>query len=265
MSYCVYLLLTVTQQTFAMASLKIILLFACLSVLLSCAPNVEIRESPDTLPKNLSEAVVYFQKNWTKVELEDYKKKSEEDATTDQHFNTGMWIRNNWVRGGRDTALTNYFHSLGINHPDDISSIILTSLHRTLNNRDIALHKQVESYKKYWQPIIDCDKKQRVEALSNYDKFKVGDNVTVRMPVDVADGSPNAVSYECPKIEWAFDKKKDLIIKGKVTKKYFINDTTNVFFSIEINFMNNKDIEIFMNKVNIGDTKDFSLKGLSIE
>ena len=48
-------------------------------------------------------------------------------------------------------------------------------------------------------------------------------------------------------------------------KKYFINSPANAFFTVKINFMNHKDTEIFMTKVNIGDTKDFSLGGLLIE
>ena len=92
-------------------------------------------KSQITLPKNLDEAVLYFQQNWTTSELDEFKKKPEEEAVTDLHSGTGRWIRNNWVHGDRDTALRSYFTSLGIYAPDDISSIILTTLHRTLNKR----------------------------------------------------------------------------------------------------------------------------------
>src|SRR5262245_47280679 len=125
---------------------RLIFLFTCLFALTSCQTQI-------TLPKNLDESVLYFKQRWTKGELDKFKNKPENEAVTELHFGTGMWIRNNWVQGNRDTALTNYFHSLGVNHPDDISSIILTSLHRALNNKDIQLNKQVDGYKAYWKPI----------------------------------------------------------------------------------------------------------------
>lgn len=237
---------------------RLILFFTCLFALTSCKSQI-------TLPKNLDEAVLYFQQHWTKTELNNFKNKPEEDAVTELHFGTGMWIRNNWIHGDRDTALRNYFKNLGIYAPDDISSIILTSLHRTLNKKDIDLNKQVKTYTAYWQPIIDCNEKQKTQAVSNYNKFKVGDNITIFMPVDTADGSPNAVLYNCPTPEWTFDKSKDLTLKGTITKKYFINDTTNVFFTVQINYLHRKGTEILMTKVKVGDKKDFSLKGLKIE
>lgn len=215
-----------------------------------------------TLPKNLDEAVLYFQQNWTKKELEDFKKKSESNAITDLHFGTGLWIRNNWVRGNRDTALTNYFHSFGIFNPDDISSIILTSLHRKLNNKSFKLDKQVEEYKANWKPIIDCEEKVKLTAVANYNKFKVGDNISIYMPVNE---NKNAVIYECPNNRWTFKAKKDLLVKGQIVNKYFINDSSNVFFTIKISSINHNDVQILMNAVKVGDNKDFSLRGLKLD
>ncbi|MEZ5034737.1 MAG: DUF6794 domain-containing protein [Chitinophagaceae bacterium] len=237
---------------------RLTLFFSCLLILTGCKAQIK-------LPKNLDEAVLYFQQQWTQTQLDNFKNKPEKDAVTELHFGTGMWIRNNWVHGDRDTALRNYFKALGIYAPDDISSIILTSLHRTLNKKDIELEKQVAIYKAYWQPIIDCNEKRKAQAVSNYNKFKVGDNVTIYMPVDTSDGSHNAVLYDCPTIEWTFDKGKDLILKGTVTNKYFINDTANVFFTVHVTYMNRKDTPILMEKVKTGDKKDFSLTGLTIE
>ena len=237
---------------------RLILFFSCLLILTSCKAQIK-------LPKNLDEAVLYLQQQWTQKELDNFKNKPEEEAVTELHFGTGMWIRNNWVHGDRDTALRNYFNAMDIYAPDDISSIILTSLHRTLNRKDIELEKQVKSYKAYWQPIIDCNEKQKSQAVSNYNKFKLGDSITIYMPVDTADGSRNAVLYDCPDTEWTFDKGKDLILKGTITKKYFINDTANAFFTVRITNMNRKDTPVLMEQVKIGDNKDFSLTGLTIE
>ena len=217
------------------------------------------------LPENLDEAVLYFQQNWTKQQLEIFKIKDERKAITDLHFGAGMWVRNNWIRGDRDTVFTNYFHSLGIFAPDDISSIVFTSLHRTLNKKNIDLDKQIEPYKKYWKEITDCNEKKKNMAVTTYNRFKIGDNISIFMPVDISDNYRNAVLYDCPTIEWTFDKKKDLLIKGKIIDKFFINDTSNVFFKVKIESLNNSKTEILMNTVKVGDKKDFSLDGLRVE
>lgn len=68
------------------------------------------------------------------------------------HFSLGMWIRNNW--GLWDgSQLAGWFHSLGIHHPDDMSSIILDSYWRHLNDEPIQLKQQVKSYLDYWERL----------------------------------------------------------------------------------------------------------------
>src|SRR5215203_6621690 len=237
---------------------KLIVFLTWLFFLASCNSQI-------TLPNDLDETVLYFQQKWAKTDLDKFKNKSEKDAINDLHLGTGQWIRNNWVYGNRDTALTNYFHSLGISHPDDISSIILTSLHRTLNKKDIELNSQVENYKAYWEPIIDCQQKQKAIAVSSYNKFEIGDTIIIRMPVyTLEDNSRNAFMYDCPKTEWTFNERKDLLLKGTITNKHFINDTANVLFTIHIMHMNHKDIKILMIETKAGDERDFSLAGLTI-
>ena len=217
------------------------------------------------LPKNLDDAISYLEHSWKKAELDSFRYLPENEAVTDQHFATGQWIRNNWIYGKRDTALTNYFHSLGIYHPDDISSIILISLHRKLNNKDINLEQQVESMKNYWKPIFECEEKLKREAVANYKKWKEGDSLTIYMPVDTSGGTSNAVIYNCPDIEWQFDPKKDLIVKGTLTKRYFINDSANVFFTVYVKDMTPKEISILTKNTKAGDTRNFSLSGLKVE
>jgi hypothetical protein len=243
---------------FKMNLSRLTIFFLCLLILTSCKAQIK-------LPKNLDEAVLYFQQQWTQAELDSFKNKPERNAVIELHRGTGMWIRNTWVYGDRDTALRNYFKALGIYAPDDISSIILTSLHRTLNKKDIELDKQVEAYKAYWQPIIDCNETQKAHAVSNYNKFKIGDNITIYMPVDTADNYRNAVLYDCPTTVWNFDEGKDLILKGTIIRKYFINDTANVFFNVRVTYLNREDTEILMTKTKVGDKKDLSLTGLKIE
>lgn len=75
---------------------------------------------------------------------------SEDDALAQVHHSIGRMIRNEWDlwSGG---PLKDYFLSIGLEHPDDISSVILRSYHRFKNRKPIEMQKQVEYYKKYWE------------------------------------------------------------------------------------------------------------------
>ncbi len=238
-----------------------ILLFV--TVFIGCKP----KPNKIALPKNLDEAILYFQQNWTKQQLNDFKLKDEKTAGSDVHFAAGLWVRNNWVRGERDTFLTNYFSNLGVYAPDDISSIVFTSLHRVLNNKQINLEAQVQYCKSYWEKIGDCVQSKRIVAEAVYNKFKVGDTISIFMPVDTSGNYRNAILYDCPNVVgWEFDPRIDLLIKGRIVKKYItIKNTSNFFFSLKIDSLNNNKTDILMEPIKVGDTREFFLQGLKIE
>ena len=62
----------------------------------------------------------------------------------------GMWIRNNWGLWKRK-KLADYFNTIGVYHPDDMSGIILTSYYRELNGENWKVDNQVENYKLFWK------------------------------------------------------------------------------------------------------------------
>lgn len=217
-------------------------------------------------PKDIEEAVAYFEKRWSKKDKKKFSDKPEKRAVLDAHFGVGMWIRNEWIRGNRDTLLINHFNSLGIYHPDDMSSIILTSLHRKLNNKPLDIEGQVKYYIEYWRPINACEVKAKQEALAHYKRLNVNDSVEIHMYVNDGDNYRNAVNFSCPKTNnREFNPKKDLIIMGIITEKYFINSETNVFFKVKILSLNIPETKIYMKSVKVNEVYDFQLKYLRIK
>ena len=73
-----------------------------------------------------------------------------EDDMTQYHMGLGMWMRNNWGLWG-GSRLAAWFNAQGINHPDDMSGIILDSFWRYLNGKPIKLDEQVKYYQGYWK------------------------------------------------------------------------------------------------------------------
>ncbi|MCG2793101.1 MAG: hypothetical protein L6262_06120 [Weeksellaceae bacterium] len=230
------------------------LTFFLLFFLISCGQNK---------PKSIEESLNYFEKNWSETEKNIFKKQPENIAVSKLHMSVGMWIRNNWISEDNN-ALTEEFHKIGVYHPDDISSIILTSLHRKLNNKNLKLEEQAQHFIDYWKPIIERDKKSKIRAFEIYNKRKIGDSINIYYPVNTADGESNAVIYE-DNSTWAFNPKKDLKITGIVKEKFYLNHITNVFFKIQITKMSKENTNVLGQEMKVGNTYDFHLNKLTID
>ena len=109
------------------------------------------------IPKNLDECFIELKKELSQKELEEFKNKGE-DKVIEYHHSLGMWIRNNWGLWS-GSRLAKYFNEIGVYHPDDMSSIILDSLHRHLNGKDIKIEEQIKYYKDYWEKVKTKEKK----------------------------------------------------------------------------------------------------------
>jgi len=233
------------------------LLYIFLIILLTCCHTQKVNGPP----KDLSEAINYFDKKWDNQEKVEFIK----DSLKNSYFTIGRWIRNNWIYGGRDSILVEYFKKLGIFHPDDMSGIILTSLYRTLTNKPIDLDNQVESYKSYWRPIQECEKNARKLAWDKFQKLKIGNQVSIYLEIDTSEGENITVCHICPDPEWNFNKRKDLKMDCQIIDKYHINDSTNVFIKVIINKMNKRNVSGIIVADKPGDTVNLSMEYLKLE
>ncbi|MDN5213033.1 hypothetical protein QQ020_13280 [Fulvivirgaceae bacterium BMA12] len=144
----------------------------------------------DYIPKDLNDAISYLDCNWPDNDKEEFKSKNEDDAVAELHFGTGRAIRNNWdLWSKRKNSLVKYFNKHGIFHPDDISSIILTSFHRKLNNNPIDLDSQVKSYKDYWgktKTVNDSINRSFNQLFEReFESFTIGDTVKIQYKISV--------------------------------------------------------------------------------
>ena len=129
-------------------TLLIILTFFLIS---SCAQKICESYGEEYVPSSLNESIEFLECEWADNLKNEFKLKPEEDAVTELHFGYGLYLRNEWELWKGNNELSKSFHEIGITHPDDISSIILTSFHRKLNNQNIEIEKQVQYYKDYWK------------------------------------------------------------------------------------------------------------------
>ncbi len=214
-------------------------------------------------PKTIDEAVSCLEKKFKKKEKAFYKNLNENDALIEMDSRVGVWIRNEWIRFSKDTTLRSTFHQMGITHADDMSDIIITSYYRKLKNLPLNIESEVKRCKEYWTPIRECEEKAAIMSISNYDRFKINDSITIFLYVENLAGL-NGLTVNCPNYEdWGFDYKKDLIVKGFVREKYFLYGDPH--FKVELSSLNIEQIRVFYKHVKIGDIVEFPLKFLLVK
>ena len=83
---------------------------------------------------------------WGK-DLTEFKTQSENSAVATTHHSVGRWIRNQWGLW-QGSPLKEYFLELGVEHPDDMSGIIIRCFHRHLNGKPLDIENEAERIKK---------------------------------------------------------------------------------------------------------------------
>lgn len=111
------------------------------------APEAETR-APIGPPSTLDEAIAKLRQGLSPEDVAEIRTSSEDMAR--YHLGWGMSIRNNWGlwSGG---PLAQHFNAMGIDHPDDMSGIILASLWRDLNGQPRRVEDQIAHYQQYWR------------------------------------------------------------------------------------------------------------------
>jgi len=109
-------------------------------------------------PKNLEQCFEALNILLFPEDVQEIKNGTEKDMCK-YHFFLGMWIRNNWGLWKKNSKLYDYFKGMGLWHADDMSSVILDSYYRNLNNLPLGLDKQIEAYKKYWKEYPHTEEK----------------------------------------------------------------------------------------------------------
>ena len=101
----------------------------------------------DVVPTNLEEALTLIKASLTPKEVVQIT-----ESTFGLHFGLGMYLRNNWELWEPLNILNLWFKkNYGIDHADDISSIILECLHDDLNNRPRRDKTLANEYIEHWK------------------------------------------------------------------------------------------------------------------
>ena len=99
----------------------------------------------EPIPRTLEEALDALQRGLGEPTIARLRI-AEEDVAITLVPTLGRWMQEHWglALGG---PLAQYFEARGLEHPDDMAAVILTSLWRTLHYRGIRLEEQIAWYR----------------------------------------------------------------------------------------------------------------------
>lgn len=122
------------------------------------------------IPANLEEAFSELKRLSDGGDIKKFKSATETLVVHKLHFGIGRWISHNWgfYSGSR---FSQYLRELGLAHPDDMITFILTTFHRHLNGKpllkdklitDLLLARQKEREERMLKnEVISVEKRKR--------------------------------------------------------------------------------------------------------
>ncbi len=84
--------------------------------------------------------------------LLEFAESQDESVASRYHDTLGRWIRNNWGLWEKG-PLYNDLHKRGLQHPDDMSGVILTSFWRRLHEQPVNVGEQITRYQRFWEHV----------------------------------------------------------------------------------------------------------------
>ena len=104
----------------------------------------------DIVPSSLEQAVKLIIDSLDEDKLDFI----ENNSPIDTHFGLGMYLRNAWSLWDHETVFVQYFlNKYNIGHADDISSIILDCVWRTVKGKEWRVEELVKKYHTHWTKL----------------------------------------------------------------------------------------------------------------
>lgn len=155
---------------------------------IGCANKIDCSMyTKDIIPKNPDEALMHLDCSTSAAFKNKFKNLEESKAITMAHFGLGRRIRNGWHLWDAENDLYNYFKAKSILNPEDISSILLRSFHRKLNNLEVDFDKQIEHYMVSYEEANAKRINRNKQEQRYINSFQIGDYVKIVMSTGYKD------------------------------------------------------------------------------
>jgi hypothetical protein len=172
----------------------------------------------------------------------------------------------NWHLWDGENEIYDFFKNKEIYHPDDISSIILTSFHRKLNGLEINLQSQINTYKQFHKIAQEKYEKELKEEDDYFQSFKIGDYVKI---VFTESHDENGGWINLLPKKYYSDSFSNCIAKGYIVNKNIIkkeHQKSEHFFDIKMEYIcEYKAVKFNEGVLKKGDTLNYSISYHNIE
>lgn len=128
-------------------------LLAALKLLVNKGKSTMKTAMSHPIPENLEQCFEQLTSMFKDEEKELFKQPDRKGKCSAYRYHHGMgqWIRNNWGFWKKEGPLYNYMVELGLNHPDDMSGLILDAFWHHLNEVPFSTEAEVKRYQDYWE------------------------------------------------------------------------------------------------------------------
>lgn len=204
-----------------------------------------------------------FENIFSEDRLSEFKKKSESVAIIDVWDQEGYEFKNEFLKNKKGEDLVLFFESKGITKYPYMLEIMITSLHRKLNFRELNLESQIKEKSQYLDSIKVCEEIRKFKGRDYFNTNSIGDTLIIYYPV--LKKFQTAVYVDCPNMNWKFNEDRDLSVKGIVVNKNVHRDLLEFNYDVQIIEMSNWNIKILNNNITKGDTVSITLNNVLIE
>ncbi len=163
--------------------------------------------------------------------------------------------------------IMSFFTSLGVIKANDITRVIIISLHRQLNNLPIQLADQINEIElrkdNYDNRMLACGAEAQNQLDSLARIYKSGDTLHVGVYLDSLISSNNGIICPCPD-NFEFIEQRDLLLTGKVVKFSNFQDGGQPSVFLQLLDVNRTNVLFMMHNIVIGDTLNIPINGVKI-
>lgn len=101
-------------------------------------------------PGNLQQCFECLDILLSNEDKEFFKQNTENEVITRTHHTLGRKIRNDWGLWDSNSILYKHIKNMGLEHPDDMSGLIIKSYYRIKNNLPLNIEINIKKCQKYW-------------------------------------------------------------------------------------------------------------------
>ena len=171
--------------------------------------------------------------------------------------------------------IDSFFQSFNLKEEPSRAYVFLILWHRKLNNKESNIDELMTAVNDSIKGVRTCENLKNINAVLNFRKLNIKDNIQLKFSVRVSDGYSgirSTVYYGCPTLKWNFDTSKDLIISGEVIKKdfkYYYTKHHNIerknsipqefYIELKIKDINREGVLYFFKEIQKNDTIEVNL------